>query len=149
MKPISIIVNFDAVHSLFFNYLEPVLGGSYLLCLDYTRLLDYELEVFLLGEQYRDMVGEDITDVWLEELCPMVDLRESLKRDIRRTIFNTVTRVLGENKIPTHHYEYQRLNDPLDYVIVDNGDCRERELRLLREQNAALEERLRALEEGE
>lgn len=146
MKPVSILVSFDAIHSLCFNYLEPIVGGAYLLCLDYSRVIDYELEVLLLGEQHRDMVGEDITEVWLEGLCPIADIRNALKQDIRRTMHNTITRLLGTDKIASHHYEYEQMNDPLEYRIVDNGDCRDVELNQLRARNQELEALIKQME---
>lgn len=146
MKPVSILVSFDAIHSLCFNYLEPVVGGAYLLCLDYSRVIDYELEVFLLGEQHRDMVGEDVTEAWLEGLCPIADIRRALKRDIRRTIQTTITRMLGADRIARHHYEYEQLTDPLEYRIVDRGDSRDVELEELRARNQQLEEMIKFME---
>ena len=138
MKPVSILVSFDAIHSLCFNYLEPIVGGAYLLCLDYSRVIDYELEVLLLGEQHRDMVGEG--------LCPIADIRNALKQDIRRTMHNTITRLLGTDKIASHHYEYEQMNDPLEYRIVDNGDCRDVELNQLRARNQELEALIKQME---
>ena len=116
------------------------------MCLDYSRVIDYELEVLLLGEQHRDMVGEDITEVWLEGLCPIADIRNALKQDIRRTMHNTITRLLGTDKIASHHYEYEQMNDPLEYRIVDNGDCRDVELNQLRARNQELEALIKQME---
>ncbi|MBQ50173.1 MAG: hypothetical protein CMF35_02515 [Leeuwenhoekiella sp.] len=148
MSQISIIVSFDDVHSLCFKYLEPIIGGAYLQCMDYTLVLDYEVEVFLLGENNRYMVGEDVTESWLEELCPMPDIRSALKKDIRRSVQGIITRILGGDKISNHHYEYQRLGDQFEYLIVDKGDVRDAELEMLRRSNDELKQRIQNMEEG-
>jgi len=131
---ISVIVSMEDPAALIRKVLRQNIGVVAEM-IDIAPIIEFELELVLMGSQVRPYIDKDITEMYLSPHCPQTAILTELKVIIAQCVNNAVQGSIGLPK-GNHEYSYGKLNSELDYVVTDHGDYRLQDyFRLLREKN--------------
>lgn len=131
---ISAIVSFENPVALIRKVLRQNIGIVAEL-IDLAPIIEFELEVALMGSQVRPYIDKDITEIHLATHCPQTTILTELKAIIAQYVYSAIEGSIGAPKV-NHEYSYGKVNSEMDYIVTDHGDYRLHDYyRLLREKN--------------